>query len=47
MARQRGLDPTLEALYQAGVYLSFQEFTGATEVIYRAGRAPQHPGRGS
>ena len=33
MVTQRGLDSALEALYQAGVYLSFEEFTGETEVI--------------
>jgi hypothetical protein len=33
MVKQSGLEPTLEALYQAGVYLSFEEFTGATEII--------------
>lgn len=33
MVTQRGLEPTLEALYQAGVYLSFEEFTGATEIV--------------
>ncbi|MGH2405265.1 MAG: hypothetical protein ACRDGN_12515 [bacterium] len=38
MVTQRGLDPTLEALYQAGVYLSFEEFTGGTEVT-RGGRS--------
>jgi len=31
MVNQRGLEPTLEALYQDGVYLSFEEFTVATE----------------
>jgi len=33
MVKQSGLEPTLEVLYQAGVYLSFEEFTGATEII--------------
>ena len=33
MVRERGLEPTLEALYQDGVYLSFEEFTTVTEVV--------------
>ena len=37
MVRQRGLEPTLEALRDAGVYLSFEEFKGRTPVV-RGGR---------
>ncbi|KRT77224.1 MAG: hypothetical protein XU14_C0017G0002 [Armatimonadetes bacterium CSP1-3] len=33
MISQRGLERTLEALYQAGVYLSFEELVGTKEVF--------------
>jgi hypothetical protein len=33
MITQRGLEPTLQALYDDGVYLSFEEFTTTKEVV--------------
>src|SRR3972149_5662631 len=38
MVRQRGLDVTLEDLRDEGVYLSFEEFKGRTDVV-RGGRS--------
>jgi len=38
MVRQRGLDVTLEHLRDEGVYLSFEEFKGRTDVV-RGGRS--------
>ena len=32
MVRQRGIEPTLDALRRAGVYLSFEEFKNGAEV---------------